>query len=182
MLETVRAAPNLLRRQRRRALDALARLCTRKPPYAEGLRGTCAGGWLDRVRDDSSNYRGAMRWLIACGRSPKRRISPGAEALCSSGDMPAPPVVSGILVAVSLARRRLKPSRERRCWGSAGELEQARCGLNRVLGLSTAMAFVVRAQDLRARRTRVEIRVQPTTGSRSRLKGSGHDPVSIETR
>ena len=31
---------------------------------AEGLVGPAQGEWLDRVRDDLENYRGALTWLI----------------------------------------------------------------------------------------------------------------------
>jgi hypothetical protein len=35
---------------------------------AEGLAGPAQGEWLNRVRDDLENYRGALAWLIEQGR------------------------------------------------------------------------------------------------------------------
>ena len=37
-------------------------------PCRGGLVGPAQAQWLDRVRDDLENYRGALAWLIECGR------------------------------------------------------------------------------------------------------------------
>jgi predicted ATPase/DNA-binding XRE family transcriptional regulator len=76
MLETVRAFAALeltVAGEREEALAGLACYCAGEAALAaEGLVGPAQVEWLDRVRDDLENYRGALTWLIECGR--------GAEA------------------------------------------------------------------------------------------------------
>ena len=72
MLETVRAfaAVELIAAgERDDALAGLARYCAAEASLAaEGLVGRAQVEWLDRVRDDLENYRGALAWLIERGR------------------------------------------------------------------------------------------------------------------
>ncbi len=72
MLETVRAFAALeltAAGERDDALEGLARYCTGEAALAaEGLAGPAQVEWLDRVRDDLENYRGALSWLIEQGR------------------------------------------------------------------------------------------------------------------
>jgi predicted ATPase/DNA-binding XRE family transcriptional regulator len=72
MLETVRAFAALeldAMGERDDALDGLARFCAEDAGRAEhGLIGPEQVEWLDRVRDDLDNYRGALTWLIDRGR------------------------------------------------------------------------------------------------------------------
>ena len=67
-LETVRAFAALelaAAGESEDALEGLARYCTREASLAaEGLAGPAQGEWLNRVRDDLENYRGALAWLI----------------------------------------------------------------------------------------------------------------------
>ena len=73
MLETVRAYAALeltAAGERDDALEGLARYCTGEASLAaEGLVGPAQAEWLDRVRDDLENYRGALTWLIERGRA-----------------------------------------------------------------------------------------------------------------
>jgi predicted ATPase len=73
MLETVRAYAALQLSavgERDDAMEGLVRYCTGEASLAEeGLVGAGQGEWLDRVRDDLENYRGALTWLMERGRS-----------------------------------------------------------------------------------------------------------------
>ncbi len=73
MLETVRAYAALQLSEageRDDALEGLARYCCREAALAgEGLVGLAQPVWLDRVREDLESYRGALMWLIECGRA-----------------------------------------------------------------------------------------------------------------
>jgi predicted ATPase/DNA-binding XRE family transcriptional regulator len=73
MLETVRAFAAFeldATGERDDALEGLARYCSREAAAAEaGLVGPEQIEWLDRVRDDSHNYRLAIAWLIEQHRS-----------------------------------------------------------------------------------------------------------------
>jgi predicted ATPase/DNA-binding XRE family transcriptional regulator len=72
MLETVRAFAALeltAAGEREDALEGLARHCIAEASLAwKGLAGPAQAEWLDRVRDDLENYRGALAWLIEQGR------------------------------------------------------------------------------------------------------------------
>jgi predicted ATPase/DNA-binding XRE family transcriptional regulator len=72
MLETVRAFAALELTEtgeRDDALAGLARYCTAEASLAwKGLAGPAQAEWLDRVRDDLENYRGALTWLIEQAR------------------------------------------------------------------------------------------------------------------
>jgi predicted ATPase/DNA-binding XRE family transcriptional regulator len=72
MLETVRgyAALELTAAgERDDAMEGLVRYCAAEASLAaEGLVGPAQGEWLDRVRDDLENHRGALTWLIDRGR------------------------------------------------------------------------------------------------------------------
>jgi predicted ATPase/DNA-binding XRE family transcriptional regulator len=73
MLETVRAYAALelaAAGERDAALEGLARHCLRDAAFAaDGLLGHAQTEWLNRVRDDLENYRGALAWLIERGRA-----------------------------------------------------------------------------------------------------------------
>jgi tetratricopeptide (TPR) repeat protein len=73
MLETVRAYAGLeltASGERDDALEGLARYCMDEASLAaNGLIGPAQAEWLDRVRDDLENYRGALAWLIERGRA-----------------------------------------------------------------------------------------------------------------
>ena len=161
MLETVRAyaALELARSgERDDALEALARYCTREAFFAaEGLVGPAQPEWLDRVRDDLENYRGAMRWLIERGRPTEAAdIAWGLKYLwlirgyAAEGlqwcqeilDLPSLPPAAELRALEGAAV----------LWYTQGELERARSGLDRVLELARDdVEAVVRAQDLSAR-------------------------------
>src|SRR4029453_11361512 len=67
MLETVRAFATLelaAAGERDDALEGLAQYCARETSLAaKGLVGAAQSEWLNRVRDDLENYRGALSWL-----------------------------------------------------------------------------------------------------------------------
>jgi len=73
MLETVRAYAGLeltASGERDDAFDGLARYCLNEASFAaNGLIGRAQAEWLDRVREDLENYRGALAWLIDRGRA-----------------------------------------------------------------------------------------------------------------
>jgi predicted ATPase/DNA-binding XRE family transcriptional regulator len=73
MLETIRAyaARELIAADEHDdALEGLVRYCTGEAALAvEGLVGPAQAEWLNRVRDDLENYRGALTWLIERGRA-----------------------------------------------------------------------------------------------------------------
>jgi predicted ATPase/DNA-binding XRE family transcriptional regulator len=161
MLETVRAYAALeltASGERDDALEALARYCIHEASRAaEGLVGPAQAEWLDRVRDDLENYRGAMRWLIERGRPTEASDIAwglkyfwlirgyGAEGLqwCQEIlNLPSLPPAAELRALEAAAV----------LWYTQGELDRARTGLSRVLGLAhDDMEAVVRAQDLCAR-------------------------------
>jgi predicted ATPase/DNA-binding XRE family transcriptional regulator len=73
MLETVRAYAALelaAAGERDDALEGLVRYAVGEAALAiDGLVGPAQLEWLDRVREDLENYRGALTWLIANGRA-----------------------------------------------------------------------------------------------------------------
>ena len=73
MLETVRAYASLeltASGERDEALEGLARYCMHEASLAaNGLIGRAQAEWLDHVRDDLENYRGALAWLTERGRA-----------------------------------------------------------------------------------------------------------------
>ena len=167
MLETVRAYAALeltASGERDDALEALARYCTGEASLAaEGLVGPAQAEWLDRVRDDLENYRGALRWLIDRGRP--------AEASDIAWGLKYFWLIRGYAAEglqwhqEILNLPSLPPAAELRAlegaavlWYTQGELERARAGLDRALGLADAgdMDAVVRARgSVRAHRTRL---------------------------
>ena len=101
MLETVRAYAALeltASGERDDALEGLARYCTGEASLAaEGLVGPAQAEWLDRVRDDLENYRGALTWLIERGRAAEASdIAWGLKYLLADSGACGrrPPVVS----------------------------------------------------------------------------------------
>jgi non-specific serine/threonine protein kinase len=98
-----------------------------------------------------------MRWLIACGRSAEAsEIAWGLKYFwlirghAAEGLRWFQEILN--LPSLSLAAELRAVEGAAVLWFTQGELEQARTGLNRVLGLShDDVAFVVRAQDLSAR-------------------------------
>jgi predicted ATPase len=160
MLETVRAyaARELAAAgEHDDALEGLVHYCSREASLAaEGLAGPAQIGWLDRVRDDLESYRGALTWLIECGRSAEAAdIAWGlryfwqirgyaAEALqwweqiLSLSSLP-PAAESRALVGAAVLRYR------------QGELGRARGGLDRALVLARGAGdryMAVQAENL----------------------------------
>ena len=162
MLETVRAYAALeltASGERDDALEALAHYCTGEASLAaEGLVGPAQAEWLDRVRDDLKNYRAALRWLIDRGRPDEASDIAwglkyfwlirgyGAEGLQWHQEilnLPSLPPAAELKALEGAAV----------LWYTQGELERARTGLARALGLAHAgdMDAVVRLEDLSAR-------------------------------
>ena len=162
MLETVRAYAALqltASGERDDALEALARYCTSEGSLAaEGLVGPAQADWLDRVRDDLDNYRGALRWLIERGRPAEASIiawglkyfwlirgyaAEGLQWCQEILNLPSLPPAAELRALESASV----------LWYTQGELERARTGLNRAIALAHAgdMDAVVWAEDLSAR-------------------------------
>jgi predicted ATPase/DNA-binding XRE family transcriptional regulator len=145
MLETVRAYAALelaTAGERDDALEGLARYCLSEASRAaKGLVGPAQAEWLDRVRDDLENYRGALAWLIARGRSAEASdIAWGLkyfwlirghaveglqwyEQVLSQPSLPAVAESRALLGAAGM-------------WWTQGELGRARTGLNHALALA----------------------------------------------
>jgi predicted ATPase/DNA-binding XRE family transcriptional regulator len=145
MLETVRAyATHELAAagERDDALAGLARYCAGEASVAAaGLVGPAQAEWLDRVRDEVENYRGALRWLIAGGRAAasadiawklmhywliRGQAAEGLqwyEQILSLPSLPAVPESQSLVGAAMM-------------WYSQGELGRARSALARALELS----------------------------------------------
>jgi predicted ATPase/DNA-binding XRE family transcriptional regulator len=145
MLETVRAFAALeltAAGERDDALEGLARYCIGEASRAaKGLVGPAQSEWLDRVRDDLENYRGALAWLIECGRPTEAsEIAWGLkyfwlirghageglqwyERILNLPSLPAAAESRALLGAAGM-------------WWTQGELGRARTGLNRVLVLA----------------------------------------------
>ena len=161
MLETVRAYAALeltASGERDDALEALARYCTHEASRAaEGLVGPAQAEWLDRVRDDLENYRGAMRWLIERGRPTEAAdIAWGLKyfwlirGYAAEGLQWCQEILNLPSVPPAAELRALEGAAV--LWYTQGELERARTGLSRVLELAHHdMEAAVRAQDLSAR-------------------------------
>jgi tetratricopeptide (TPR) repeat protein len=123
------------------ALEGLVGYCTSEASLAaEGLVGPAQAEWLNRVRDDLENYRGALTWLIERGRATEAsdiawrlmlfwlirgHAAEGLRWYEQILNLPSlPPVAeSRALVGAGLM------------WYSQGELESARTGLTRALAL-----------------------------------------------
>ncbi len=145
MLETVRAYAALelsAAGERDGTLEGLARYCAAEACLAEeGLIGPAQAEWLDRVRDDLENYRGALTWLIERGRSAEAsEIAWGLmffwlirghaaeglrwyEQILNLPSLP-PAAESRTLVGAALM------------WYTQGELGSARTALTRALALA----------------------------------------------
>ena len=162
MLETVRAYAVLeltASGEHEDALEALANYCTGEATLAaEGLVGPAQADWLDRVRDDLENYRGALRWLIGRGRPDEASViawglkyfwlirgyaAEGLQWCQEILDLPSLPPVAELRVLEAAAV----------LWYTQGELERARTALKRAVALAHAsdMDAVVWAEDLSAR-------------------------------
>jgi predicted ATPase/transcriptional regulator with XRE-family HTH domain len=144
MLETVRAYAALeltAAGDRDDVMEGLARYCTREASRAsKGLIGPAQAEWLDRVRDDLENYRGALAWLIERGRSAEatgiawglkyfwliRSHAEGLqwyEQILNLPSLPGAAESKALLGAAGM-------------WWTQGELGRARTGLTRVLALA----------------------------------------------
>ena len=145
MLETVRAYATLELAESGERDDAragLARYCGGEASLAAaGLVGPEQAEWLDRVRDDVENYRGALRWLIAGGRAAESadiawklmhywlirgHAAEGLqwyEQILSLPSLPAVPESQSLVGAAMM-------------WYSHGELGRARTALARALELA----------------------------------------------
>jgi len=145
MLETVRgyAALELAASgDRDDGLDGLARYCTAEASLAaEGLIGRAQGEWLDRVRDDLENYRGALSWLIE-----RRRATEASTIACGLKYfwLIRGHATEGLQWYEEILNLpALSPAAELRTlagaivlWYTQGELDRARAGLNRALALA----------------------------------------------
>ena len=161
MLETVRAYAALqltASSERDDALEALARYCIREASLAaEGLVGPEQAAWLDRVRDDLENYRGALRWLIERRRPAEAsEIAWGLKYVWLIRGYAA----EGLQWCQEILNLpSLPPAAELRAlegaavlWYTQGELERARTGIDRAFALAHGnMDAVVWAEDLSAR-------------------------------
>ena len=161
MLETVRAYATLeltASGERDDALEALARYCTGDARRAaEALVGLAQAEWLDRVRDDLENYRRALRWLIERGRAAEAAdivwglkyfwlirgyAAEGLQWCQEILNVPSLPAAAELKALEAAAV----------LWYTQGDLERARAGLDRILGLGRARdVHMVVAEDLSAR-------------------------------
>ena len=144
MLETVRAYAAMelaASSERDEAMEGLSRYCSSEALRAsKGLIGPAQVEWLDRVRDDLENYRGALTWMIERGRSAEatdiawglkyfwliRAHAEGLqwyEQILSLSPIPAAAQSKALLGAAGM-------------WWTQGELARARAGLTRVLSLA----------------------------------------------
>jgi predicted ATPase/DNA-binding XRE family transcriptional regulator len=147
MLETVRAYAALeltTAGERNDALEGLARYCIGEASRAaKGLIRPAQGEWLDRVRDDLENYRGALTWLIDGGRPAEAseiawglkyfwlirgHAAEGLQWYEQILKMPCLPVAAESRALLGAAGM----------WWTQGELGRARTGLDRVLELAHA--------------------------------------------
>jgi tetratricopeptide (TPR) repeat protein len=155
MLETVRAfaALELDPVEREAAADGLARYCVAEAMAAgEALVGADQAAALGRAREDLENYRVAMEWLLAHGRT--------SEACEIAWGLVLFWLIRGLAAEglrwyqEVLGRPSLSPRDESRaCVGAAlmlyaqGQLDAARAALERALPLTAADdAVLVRAQ------------------------------------
>ena len=149
MLETVRAFAALeltAAGERDDAMEGLSRYCVGEASRAaKGLMGPAQSEWLDRVRDDLENYRGALGWLIERGRAAEASdIAWGLkyfwlirghaaeglqwyEQILGLPSLPAAAEGKALLGAAGM-------------WWTQGELGRARTGLSRVLELARGAA------------------------------------------
>ena len=145
MLETVRAYAAIelaAAGERDDALEALARYCVREASLAaDRLVGPAQATWLDRVRDDLENYRGALAWLIERGRAAEAcSIAYGLMVFCLIRGRAA----EGLRwYEQTLKLRSLPPAAEARAllgsavmWYAQGEFERARTALTRASALA----------------------------------------------
>jgi tetratricopeptide (TPR) repeat protein len=127
--------------ERDEAMEGLSRYCSSEAFRAsQGLIGPAQVEWLDRVRDDLENYRGALAWIIERGRSAEatgiacglkyywliRAHAEGLqwyEQILNLSPIPAAAQSKALLCAAGM-------------WWTQGELARARVGLNRVLSLA----------------------------------------------
>ncbi len=151
MLETVRAfaAVELMEAgERENALEGLARYCIAEASLAwKGLAGPAQAEWLNRVRDDLENYRGALTWLIEQGRSTAASNMAwelsvfwmirghAAEGLQWYQQVLTLPSIAPAAEARALYGSALM-------WYSQGELAQARTALGRTLALAHGAADI----------------------------------------
>jgi predicted ATPase len=181
MLETVRAYAALelsVAGERDEALEGLARYCTGEASRAaKGLIGPAQVEWLDRVRDDLENYRGALTWLIERGRSAdacdiawglkyfwliRGHAAEGLrwyEQILKLPSLPAAAESRALLGAAGM-------------WWTQGEPGRARAGLKRALALAQLagdMETVAQAEHLSGH---VEHAVGDLTTARDRFAHS----------
>jgi len=149
MLETVRAFAALeltAAGERDEAMEGLSRYCVGEASRAaKGLIGPAQSEWLDRVRDDLENYRGALGWLIERGRADdasdiawglkyfwliRGHAAEGLqwyEQILELPSLSAAAEGKALLGAAGM-------------WWTQGELGRARTGLSRVLELARGAA------------------------------------------
>jgi predicted ATPase/DNA-binding XRE family transcriptional regulator len=181
MLETVRAYAALELTQAGERDDALAgleRYCTNEASLAaEGLFGSAQAEWLDRVRDDLENYRGALTWLIERGRP--------AEAANIAWGLMYFWVIRGHAAEglqwyeQVLSRPSLPPVSESRAlvgaammWYSLGELGRTPAGLTRALALAHDAGDMEMVAQAEHQLGHVEHAVGNTTAARAHFTRS----------
>jgi tetratricopeptide (TPR) repeat protein len=160
MLETVRAFAALELSKAGETDEAragLARYCIAEASLAwKGLAGPAQAEWLDRVRNDLENYRGALTWLIEQNRS--------TEASNLAWELSVFWMIRGHAAEglqwyeLVLTLPSIPPAAEAKAlygaalmWYSLGELARARTALDRTLGLARGAAdlkMVAQASNL----------------------------------
>jgi predicted ATPase/transcriptional regulator with XRE-family HTH domain len=147
MLETVRVFAALelsAAGERDDTLGRLARYCTDQATLAvDGLVGSAQAEWLDRVRDDLENHRGALTWLIERNRAAEAGTiawglmhfwairGHGTEGLQWYEQILNLPSLPPVLESKALVGAAMM-------WYSLGELRRARTDLSRALALADA--------------------------------------------
>ena len=190
MLETVRAYAALeltAAGERDDALEGLVRYCRAEASLAaEGLVGPAQVDWLDRVRDDLENYRGALTWLIERGRAAEASDIACGLIFFWADPGHAPPKVFGgseqilNLPSIPPAANRGPSTAAALMRYTQGELERARAALDRALALALESRRYRRGRPgrricLATSSTPLVTSTAPTTSSRavSRLPGAG---------
>ncbi len=137
------------------AMEGLARYCTAEAALAfKGLVGPSQAEWLNRVHEDLENYRGALTWLVACGRAAE--AADIAWGLLFFWQIRGQAAEGLWWYEATLNLPSLPPAAESRAltgaallWFSQGELGRARSALTRALALLEAAGdrdAVVRAE------------------------------------
>jgi predicted ATPase/DNA-binding XRE family transcriptional regulator len=181
MLETVRAYAALkltAAGERDDALERLARHCTGEAAFAaRGLVGPAQAEWLDRVRDDLENYRGALTWLIDRGRATE---ASGIACGLMFFWLIRGHAIEGLRWYERILKLpALPPSAESRAlvgavlmWYTQGELERARTGITRARALAEDVSDLEMIAHVEVLSGHVEQGVGEMTAARGRFTRS----------